>query len=149
MPCAYLERRSMWELDPPRWTPDSVGREAPWKGVHVGNRSTRYPPEFKIEAVRLYRETGRSQREIASELGVATETLGRWVRRIDVDEGPTLGPDNLRVRGAAAGPQREPDPRRGTGHPEKGRALLREGGAADPVRIFRFVHAEKPPTTLP
>lgn len=52
----------------------------------MGNQSTRYPPEFKIEAVRLYRETGRSQREIASELGVATETLGRWVRRIDIDQ---------------------------------------------------------------
>ena len=57
----------------------------------MGSRSTRYPPEFKLEAVRLYRETGRSQREIASELGVATETLGRWVRRIDVDEGRRPG----------------------------------------------------------
>jgi transposase len=57
----------------------------------VGNRATRYPPEFKVEAVRLYRETGRSQREIAAELGVATETLGRWVRRIDIDEGRRPG----------------------------------------------------------
>ena len=41
--------------------------------------------------MRLYRETGRSQREIAEELGVATETLGRWVRRIDIDEGRRPG----------------------------------------------------------
>jgi transposase-like protein len=42
----------------------------------VGSRSSLYLSDFKIEAVRLYRAAGRSQGEIASELGVATETLG-------------------------------------------------------------------------
>ena len=54
-------------------------------------RGTRYPAEFKAEAVSLYRASARPHREIASELGVATETLGRWVRRIDVDEGRRPG----------------------------------------------------------
>lgn len=57
----------------------------------MGDRSTRYPREFKIEAVRLYRSSGRSQRELAEELGIATETLRRWVVRDDIDAGRREG----------------------------------------------------------
>jgi transposase len=55
------------------------------RGVHVGARG--YPPEFQAEAVKLWRESGRSQREVAKDLGVSYETLRTWVRRDDADAG--------------------------------------------------------------
>jgi transposase len=41
--------------------------------------STRYSDEFKREVVRLYRETGKSYRELASDLGVSSYSIRRWV----------------------------------------------------------------------
>ena len=46
-----------------------------------------YPPEFRAEAVRLVRESGRPARQIAEELGVSTESLHNWTKRKDLDEG--------------------------------------------------------------
>jgi putative transposase len=40
-----------------------------------------YPPEFRREAVELYRRSGRPLSEIARDLGVATESLRTWVKR--------------------------------------------------------------------
>jgi len=54
-------------------------------------KGTRYPAEFKAEAVSLYRASARPQREIASELGIAPETLRRWVVRADIDGGSKAG----------------------------------------------------------
>jgi transposase len=54
-------------------------------------RGIRYPAEFKEEAVRLYHGSSKSLREIAEELGVAPETLRRWVIRIEVDAGRREG----------------------------------------------------------
>lgn len=45
-----------------------------------------YPPEFRAEAVRLYRSSGKSLKVIASELGVSLETLRTWVKRTQIDE---------------------------------------------------------------
>lgn len=53
----------------------------------MAKRGTRYPAEFKAEAVRLFRSSNRSQREIAEELGVANETLRRWVIQAGIDSG--------------------------------------------------------------
>ncbi len=54
-------------------------------------KGTRFPTEFRAEAIRLYRTVGRSQRELASELGIAPETLRRWVIQADVDAGTRDG----------------------------------------------------------
>jgi len=50
-----------------------------------------YPPEFRREAVELYRRSDRPLREIAVDLGVSTETLRIWARQVDVDGGRREG----------------------------------------------------------
>lgn len=41
--------------------------------------ATRYTDEFKREVVRLYRDSGKSYRELASDLGVSSYSIRRWV----------------------------------------------------------------------
>ncbi len=43
------------------------------------SKSSRYPDQFKCEAVELVRITGRPIRQIADEFGVADQTLRNWV----------------------------------------------------------------------
>jgi len=43
-------------------------------------RSSKYPPEFRREAVELVLTSGRPRVEIARSLGVGDNTLGNWVR---------------------------------------------------------------------
>jgi transposase len=46
-----------------------------------------YPAEFRAEAIRLARMSGRPRAEIARELGLTAETLRIWVKQADLDEG--------------------------------------------------------------
>lgn len=41
----------------------------------------RFTKEFEEEAVRLVRTSGRTQREIAGDLGIGLSTLVRWIGR--------------------------------------------------------------------
>jgi transposase len=50
-----------------------------------------YPPEFRREAVELYRRSGRSLREIAHDLGVSSESLRLWVGQAGIDAGALDG----------------------------------------------------------
>ena len=50
-----------------------------------------YPPEFRREAVELYRRSGRPLNEIAEDLGVSAETLRIWSRQAAVDAGERGG----------------------------------------------------------
>ena len=47
-----------------------------------------YAPEFRTEAVRLYQQSGKSLQEIASGLGVSTNSLRDWVRRAETGSTP-------------------------------------------------------------
>ena len=44
-----------------------------------------YTREFKIEAVELLQRSGKTQREIADELGVSSSSLSRWKRKYGED----------------------------------------------------------------
>jgi len=46
-----------------------------------------YPPEFRAEAIRLARTSGRPPAEIARELGMTAETMRLWLKQADLDEG--------------------------------------------------------------
>jgi transposase len=50
-----------------------------------------YSPEFRRDAVELYKRSGKPLREIAVGLGVSTETLRMWVQRAEVDAGERPG----------------------------------------------------------
>ena len=46
-----------------------------------------YPPEFRAEAIRLARTSGKPHAQIARELRLTTETLRLWLKQVDLDEG--------------------------------------------------------------
>ncbi len=50
-----------------------------------------YSPEFRREAVRLLRTSGRSIPQLARELGCSPQSLRNWARQVDVDEGSVEG----------------------------------------------------------
>jgi transposase len=55
--------------------------------------SASYSAEFRAEAVRLARTSGKPYRQIALDLGMTTETLRKWLKQTDLDDGKR--PDGL------------------------------------------------------
>ena len=54
-------------------------------------RGRGYPPEFRANAVQLYRNSDVSIRELAAELGIAGETLRKWIKQDAIDSGKAQG----------------------------------------------------------
>ena len=54
-------------------------------------RGKPFPPEFRQEAVRLYRVSGQSMAAVARELGISVNSISHWVRQADIDEGRVEG----------------------------------------------------------
>lgn len=62
------------------------------------NQHKRYPPEIRERAVRLvlehqenYRSEWAALTSIADKIGCTAETLRKWVRRTEVDQGKRVG----------------------------------------------------------
>ena len=51
------------------------------------SRRPPYPSEFRAEAVRLVRSSNKLIREVASDLGIAEQSLRNWLRQADLDDG--------------------------------------------------------------
>ena len=52
-----------------------------------------YPEEFKREAIELVRMTGKSARQVATDLGISEVSLRNWIKQADRDAGRR--PDGL------------------------------------------------------
>ncbi len=50
-----------------------------------------YPPEFRQEAVRLLRASGKSIPVLARELGVSPQSLRNWATQVEIDNGEREG----------------------------------------------------------
>ncbi len=55
------------------------------------NTKPPYPAEFKLEAVRLVKESGRRISEVARDLGVTGESIRNWIRQYEIDNGEREG----------------------------------------------------------
>jgi len=55
----------------------------------------RFSKEFKREAVKLLRESGKNITQIASELGVGPNVLRTWVDMVEAEEKTGLSPEEL------------------------------------------------------
>lgn len=53
----------------------------------MGRKRPKYTAEFKAEAVRLYRASGKSLSQAAADIGVSASSLGKWEKQVDIDAG--------------------------------------------------------------
>jgi transposase len=51
----------------------------------------KFPPEFKQDVVRVARRGDLTAREVATDFGVSLESVRRWMRQADVDDGVVAG----------------------------------------------------------
>lgn len=50
-----------------------------------------YPPQFRVEAVRLVQTSGKSLKEISQDPGVSIESLRNWVKQPQIHQGQRDG----------------------------------------------------------
>ncbi|HEY8779859.1 MAG TPA: transposase [Solirubrobacterales bacterium] len=54
-------------------------------------RLSKWSPEFREEAIRLYRESDESVSAVARRLGLGPETFRKWVRQDEIERGARDG----------------------------------------------------------
>lgn len=52
----------------------------------MSNPRRRYSREFKLEVVRRVQEMGRTQAQVAEELGVTPNTISRWMKQFRAEK---------------------------------------------------------------
>ena len=57
----------------------------------MGKTRAPYPAEFKEEAVRLVKSSGKPMAQIARELGVSFESLRHWIKQSEIETGDRQG----------------------------------------------------------
>ena len=71
------------------------GQPSAWRACRPARKEKRdapevqrpYPPEFRREAIRLVRLTGRRYQDVAVELGISGESLRKWIKQEQLDMG--------------------------------------------------------------
>ncbi len=99
----------------------------------------RFGKEFEAEAVRLVETSGRTQREIAEDLGIGLSTLRRWPdrrRERDLEAPPSRAPGGHGGRAEAAA-ARERDSSPGARDPEESRGFFSPRREVDEVPSHR------------
>ncbi len=86
VPTRWLKCGSRYGIDPVSWTPNRWRDQAPDREPHAEPHAT-YPPEFKVEAVRVAHQSGHPIRQVARDLGISNETLRLWIRQTAIDHG--------------------------------------------------------------
>ena len=51
----------------------------------MGKTRPPYPPEFRSEAVKLYKTSDKSISELAKDLGVSAPSLTDWIKRAEIE----------------------------------------------------------------
>ena len=57
----------------------------------MGKTKAPYPAEFKQEAVRLARTSGKPTSQLARDLGVSFESLRHWIKQAEIASGQRQG----------------------------------------------------------
>ncbi|MBA2669177.1 MAG: transposase [Gemmatimonadetes bacterium] len=66
----------------------------------MAEKRKQYTREFKVEAVRLLEESGRSKTQVARELGIRESLLGRWRAQLEERSAAAAFPGNGRISAA-------------------------------------------------
>jgi transposase len=82
----------MCGIDTVMWTPEGLRMKTSRKGLfRVPPTRPPYPPQFKEEAIKLMRSSGKSLAQISRELDVSEQTLRNWRKQEEIDEGEREG----------------------------------------------------------
>ena len=103
-----------------------------------------YPKDFKEQVVKLAQVGDRSATQIAREFEISRESVRRWVKQTELDQGSRTDGLRSKDRDELARLRREVRQLRiGAGDPVKSRGLVRSGDRLDSVRIYEFVRAHQ------
>lgn len=53
----------------------------------MGKSRPPYPQQFREQAVRLVRNSGKTIEQIARDLGISDQSLRNWIKQVDLDSG--------------------------------------------------------------
>jgi transposase-like protein len=97
----------------------------------------KFPPEFKRDVVTVARRGDLTIAEVAADFDVSPESVRRWMRQADIDDGNPRRPDHRRAGRGRAAASRQAPLGDGERDPAAGGRVLRQGCA--PEMMFPLV----------